>query len=191
MDVMALAKAHNQKAVQEDWHHFCDPTLAFTLPRYNQLIDLWRAKADGRRLPRRSSLTPRDLKEFLRDILLFQRSSTHPSQYIWRLVGTSVSEIVGHHNPGETFETTFSPKDLQRWVETADMILESEQPWRLRGRVHIRGREYLDAENLYLPLANDNDEPTFLMGLCRYTPHTSDDDNYWENEMASIPGGLL
>jgi hypothetical protein len=191
MDVMALAKAHNQRAVQQDWHHFCDPTLAFTLPRYNQLIELWRAKADGRRLPRRSSLTPRDLKEFLRDILLFQRLSTHPSHYIWRLVGTSVSEIVGHHNPGETFEATFSPKDLQRWVETADMILESEQPWRLRGRVHIRGREYLDAENLYLPLANDNDEPAFLMGLCRYTPHVSDDDNYWENELASIPGGLL
>ncbi len=191
MDVMAVVKAHNQRAIQHDWHHFCDPTLAFTLPRYNQLIELWRAKADGRRLPRRSSLTPRDLKEFLRDILLFQRSSTHPSHYIWRLVGTSVSEIVGHRNPGETFEATFSPKDLQRWVETADMILESEQPWRLRGRVHIRGREYLDAENLYLPLANDNDEPAFLMGLCRYTPHVSDDDNFWENEMASIPGGLL
>jgi len=29
------------------------------------------------------------------------------------------------------------------------------------------------------------------MGFCRYTPHVSDDDNFWENEMASIPGGLL
>ena len=72
-----------------------------------------------------------------------------------------------------------------------DMILDTEQPWRLRGRVHIQGREYLDAENLYLPLANDNNESVFIMGLCRYTPHVSDDSNNWESELASMPADLL
>lgn len=190
MNVIAVAKAHNQKAIRQNWHHFCDPTLAFSTPRYDQLISIWRTKAGGRSMPKRSEMTARDLKDFLRDLLLFQRISTNPSRYSWRLIGTSVTSIVGHHT-GQTFEESIPSQHLERWVETSDMILESEQPWRLRGRVHISGREYLDAENLYMPLANDNNEPSFIMGLCRYTPHTSDDSNHWENELASIPGGLL
>jgi hypothetical protein len=29
------------------------------------------------------------------------------------------------------------------------------------------------------------------MGLCRYTPRRSEDEVSWENQIASIPGGLL
>jgi hypothetical protein len=190
MNVMTAAKEHNRKAVQQNWHHYCDPTLAFSTARYSQLISIWRAKAGNRKMPSRADMTARDLKDFLRDIVIFQRIGTNPSRYTWRLIGTNITEIAGHQT-GKTFEESIPPQHLERWIETGDMILESEQPWRLRGRVHIKGREYLDAENLYLPLANDNNEPTFIMGLCRYTPHTTDDENYWENELASIPGGLL
>ncbi len=54
-----------------------------------------------------------------------------------------------------------------------------------------QGKEYLNAENLYVPLANDNDEPTFIMGLCRYTPRRSDVGQVWESQVASIPGALV
>ena len=92
---------------------------------------------------------------------------------------------------GKTLEESIPAEHLERWIETCDLILGSEQPWRIRGRVHLQGRDYLDAENLYLPLANDNNEPSYILGLCRYTSHVSDDGSSWENEMASIPGGLL
>jgi hypothetical protein len=62
---------------------------------------------------------------------------------------------------------------------------------RFLGRVHLEGKEYLDAENLFVPLANDSNEPTFAMGLCRYTPRRSENDQSWENQIASIPGALL
>jgi len=185
MDIVALAKAHNRKAKEQNWHHFCDPTLAFSAPRYNQLVSIWRAKAGGRIMPRRSEMTARDLKDFLRDLLLVQRESVNPSRYSWRLIGTGITEVVGHHT-GKSFEETIPPHHLARWVETSDMFLDSGQPWRVRGRVHIQGREYLDAENLYLPLANESDEPAFIMGLCRYTPHVTDNANYWEEEIASL-----
>jgi hypothetical protein len=80
---------------------------------------------------------------------------------------------------------------LPRWTECSDLILNSGQPIRFLGRVHLQGREYLDAENLYVPLANDNDEPVHIMGLCRYTPRRLSEGEAWENELASIPGGLL
>jgi hypothetical protein len=101
-----------------------------------------------------------------------------------------VTEVLGHHT-GQTFEESISPQQLERWVETSDMMLESEQPWRFRGRVHIRGREYLDAENLYVPLAGEDGEASFIMGFCRYTPHIADDNNFWKDEMALFPNGLI
>ena len=190
MDIVAIAKAHNRKAREQNWAHFCDPTLAFTKPHYNQLLSIWRAKAGDRVMPRRSEMTARDLKDFLRNLLLVQRESVNPSRYVWRLIGTSTTEIVGH-NTGKKLEETIPAERLPAWIETSDMILESGQPWRVRGRVHIQGREYLDAENLYLPLANDSDEPSFIMGLCCYTPHISDKEDYSEDEIAAIADSLL
>ena len=70
----------------------------------------------------------------------------------------------------------------------ANLILEGGQPLRFLGRVHVQGREYLDAENLFVPLANDNGEPTFILGQCRYTPRRSETEDIWENQMASLPG---
>src|ERR1700689_3000696 len=102
MNVITAAKAHNRKAIQQNWHHFCDPTLSFSMPRYGQLLSIWHAKAGGRKMPSRSEMTARDLKDFLRNILLVQRETKNPSHYRWRLAGTSVTEILGNHT-GKTF----------------------------------------------------------------------------------------
>jgi hypothetical protein len=106
------------------------------------------------------------------------------------VIGTALTEILGH-NTGKTFEESVPPELLSRWVEVADLILEGGQPLRFLGRVHLQGREYLDAEHLYVPLANDGGAPTYIMGLCRYTPRRFMDEESWENQIASIPGALL
>ena len=190
MNVLAAAKALNQKAAQEKWHHYCDPTLAFSDASYDRLLELWRAKAGVRKMPRRSDMTPRDLKDVLRNIVIFERVSQGPSRYRWRLIGTSLTNMAGD-NTGKMLEETLPPEHMPRWVECFDLILDGGQPLRFLGRVHLQGREYLDAENLYVPLANDNDEPTYAMALCRYTPHRTEVEQTWENQIASIPGGLL
>lgn len=190
MNVIAVAKAYNQKSVSQNWHQFCDPTLAFADSDYTRMLSIWRNKAGDRKMPSRSEMTARDLKDFLRHLVLVERNPSNPSSYSWRLTGTSLTEILGSHT-GESFEKSVAPEHLPRWIESLNMILDSEQPWRFLGRVHLQGREYLHAEHLYLPLANDNQVPTFIMGLCRYTPRLAEDDQLWENELASIPGGLL
>lgn len=141
-------------------------------------------------MPSRSDITPRDLKDHLRNVLMFERISKDPPRYRWRVVGSSLTSILGE-NTGKTFEESIAPEHLPRWVECCNLMLACEQPLRFLGRVHIEGREYLDAENLYVPLANDNGEPTFLLGLCRYTPRRSETEEIWENQLASLPGGLL
>jgi hypothetical protein len=190
MNIHAAATALNRKYVEQKWHYFCDPSLAFTDPFYIRFLALWRTKAGSRPLPTRSEMTPRDLKDFLRNIVVFQRDGANPSHYSWRVIGTALTEILGH-NTGKTFEESVPPELLSRWVEVADLILEGGQPLRFLGRVHLQGREYLDAEHLYVPLANDGGAPTYIMGLCRYTPRRFMDEESWENQIASIPGALL
>lgn len=192
MNVIAAAKALNQRAAKENWHHFCDPTLAFSDPSYEVLLNLWRTKAGSRNMPKRNDMTPRDLKDILRNILVFERVGSNPSRYRFRLVGTGLTGMSGGTDPtGRMLDETLPPEHLPRWIECGDMILDGGQPLRFLGRVQLPGRDYLDAENLFVPLANDNDVPTFVMGFCRYTPRTSDAEDSWENQIASIPGGLL
>jgi hypothetical protein len=190
MNIQTAATALNRKYVEQKWHYFCDPGLAFIDPLYVRFLDLWLAKAGTRPMPTRPELTPRDLKDFLRNIVVLQRDGANPSHYSWRVIGTSLTEILGH-NTGKTFEESVPPELLTRWVEVADMVLDGGRPLRFLGRVHLEGREYLDAEHLYVPLANENNEPTYIMGLCRYTPRRTQDEQSWENQIASVPGALL
>lgn len=190
MDVRAAAKALNRKAAEQGWHHFCDPTLAFKDPIYEQFLSLWKKKAGARPMPMRTEMTPRDLKDFLRDLVVFQRVSLNPSRYCWRLIGTRVTDVAGH-NTGKTFEESIPAEHLPRWIECGALLLDGGAPMRFLGRVHLNGHEYLDAENLFVPLADDNGHPNFAMGLCHYTPRRTQDEESWESQIAAIPGALL
>lgn len=190
MDVLAAARALNQKSARQGWHYFCDPGLAFSDGFYSGLLATWRSKVGDRKMPSRSQMTPRDLKDVLRNIVIGERVGVNPSHYMFRLIGTGLTDIAGHVT-GKTFEECIPAELVPRWTECSDLILDAEQPLRFIGRVHLRGREYLDAEHLYVPLANDDGVPTFIMGLCRYTPRRSDAEESWESQIASIPGALI
>jgi hypothetical protein len=190
MNIVAAAKLLNQKAAQQKWHYFCDPGLAFTDGFYDQFLAIWRNKAGDRKMPARSEMTPRDLKDYLRNLVLLQRGSVNPSHFSWRLIGTALTDVLGH-NTGKTFEETVPPDLLPRWNQCFDLVLAAEQPLRFIGRVHLQGREYLDAEHVYVPLVNESNEPSYIMGLCRYTPRRTQDEQSWETQIAAVPGALL
>ncbi|MBW8709400.1 MAG: PAS domain-containing protein [Alphaproteobacteria bacterium] len=190
MNLDAAVRTLNQKAAEQKWHYFCDNGLAFTDDFYDRFLTTWETRRGSAKMPRRSQITPRDLKDVLRNIALFERISTNPSQYMFRLIGSGLTDIAGHVT-GKTFEECVPAELVPRWNECGDLVLNSGQPLRFIGRVHFRGREYLDAEHLYVPLANDKDEPSFIMCLCRYTPRRSENEESWENQIASIPGALL
>jgi hypothetical protein len=190
MNITTVVRALNQKAVQQGVHHFCDPTLSFSDPIYERFLSLWRSKAASRPMPIKSEISPRDLKGFLSNIVICHRVSKRPSSYIWRLVGSNVVQIVGHIT-GKTFEDSAPSENVARWIECCDLVLDGGQPMRFLGRVHLTGREYLGAENVFVPLANDEGQPTFVMGMCRYTPRHSDDEESWKLLIASIGNGPL
>ena len=186
MNLLTATKEFNQRAAREKWYYHCDPALAFSDAYHDSLLALWRAKAGERGMPKRSDFTPRDLKDVLRNIVIFERVSEAPSHYRWRLIGTSLTTMAGD-NTGKMLDETLPPDHVARWVACYDLVLGGGQPLRFLGHVHLKGREYLDAEHLYVPLANDNGAPAYIMGLCRYTPRRSEDDASWDNQIASVP----
>jgi hypothetical protein len=190
MNVLDSVKALNQRAAREHWYHACDPSLTFSDPSYDKLLALWRAKAGDRPMPRRVEMSARDLKDVLRHLMLFERVEQSPSRYRVRLIGTSLTSMAGDRT-GKLLEEVIPAEHLPRWVACGDLILDGGQPMRFVGRVHLEGKEYLNAENLFVPLSNDNGEPVFVMGLCRYTPRHTQSEESWESQIASIPGALL
>jgi len=187
MNVLEAAISLNRRAMREHWHYVCDPSLAFSESSYDKLLQLWRGKSAGRPMPRRSEMTLRDLKDVLRHLIVLERVETRPSRYRVRLLGTSLTSMAGDRT-GEMLEEILPAEHAMRWSVTADLILDSSQPMRFIGRVELQGKEYLNAENLFMPLANENDEPTFVMGFCRYTPRHSESEETWESQIASMPG---
>ncbi|MBA2588649.1 MAG: PAS domain-containing protein [Alphaproteobacteria bacterium] len=187
MNVLATVKALNERAAREKWYHVCDPGLSFNDPSHKQLLKLWRDKAGDRPMPKRSEMSLRDLKDVLRHLVVFERIGQMPSRYRVRLIGTSLTGMAGDQT-GKMIDEIVLPEHLPRWVECCDLILDGGQPMRFLGRVHLEGREYLDAENLFVPLSNDEGKPTFAMGLCRYTPRHSESEESWESMIASVPG---
>ena len=190
MNIANAVRALNERAAREKWYHVCDPSLSFIDPIHETLLNLWRSKAGDRPMPRRSELSARDLKDVLRHLLVFERVEQQPSRYRVRLIGTSLTGLTGDRT-GKMVEEIVPPEHLPRWIGSGDLVLDGGQPLRFVGRVHLEGKEYLNAENLYVPLANDSDEPVFIMGLCRYTPRRADTEESWESQIASIPDALV
>jgi len=189
MDSLDAIRTLNQRAAREKWFYHCDPALKFSDSFYDPLLTRWQSLAGPGRMPRRSEFTARDLKNVLRNIVVFERIAQAPSSYRWQLIGTGMTNNTAD-NTGKIFEDTLPPDHVARWVACGDVILAEARPLRFIGQVRLKGREYLEAENLFVPLANDNDEPTFVMGLCRYSPRSSLSEQDWQDQIASIPGAL-
>ena len=193
LDIKVAAKAHNEKSARRNWRQLCDPDLSFDEPFFNDLIALWRSKLGSAQIPKRSAITIRELKPFLTNIAIMERIKENPSQYRWKLVGTKVAQVLGEHT-GKLLEDGITHEQLSRLSESFDMVLEAGQPWRFYGEVTLNGRDYLIAENLYLPLADEDGKARFIMALCRYASASTEREDLRErieNAMLSEPRGLL
>lgn len=169
MDMLIpAAVAFNDHSIAEGWEQICDPLLSFEHPDFASVVALWKEQAHGRPLPARSDMSARVLKEFLPRVAMKERVQTNPSRYRWRLVGTKVAEVLGERT-GKFADEDAPPKQIARWNMSCDVVLEVRQPLRFTGRVLANGREYMQGDLLFMPLADENGVPRFVMGFGLYT----------------------
>ena len=144
MDVFAAARSLNRRAVQENWHHFCDPTLcAFVDADHEKLLALWRTESwrpPQERPSVRNHATRSRRRYALRNIVIFERFAENPSRYRWRVVGTAVTEIAlrGPIIPVRPSRKPYLLEHLARWVtDAAISFLTAANPCACLGSVHL------------------------------------------------------
>ncbi|HSC19061.1 MAG TPA: PAS domain-containing protein [Rhizomicrobium sp.] len=161
-----LIDQFNRRARAKGWLQFCDPANAFILKDCEELTALWHKMRKGMGTPRRRDFCPRVLKPYLSRLVLVERVEDAPPAFRFRLVGTMVTDTLsertgqGFHHPTATAEQT------ERWTHSALLSLQVLKPLRFP----IVMQERMVGETVSLPLADDNDEPRFVLAYGRYEP---------------------
>ena len=166
MDEGTIIADFNLRAKAKGWLQFCDPTNAFVLRDCVELDDLWHRLRRGRRVPRRSDFDARLLKPYLPRLVLVERVSGDLPSFRFRLVGTSATQTLSERTGQDFNHHTATPEQTERWTNSALLSLQVLQP--LRFPIVRNGR--MVGETISLPLADDNDEPRFVLAYGHYEP---------------------
>jgi hypothetical protein len=95
--------------------------------RLKAFLALWRVRCDGRPMPERKDIRPRDLKNYLPDVHLYELVDEGRDFRI-RLVGTRFSEAAGYDATGELLSrVTFAPA-RERMFACARRVSATEAP---------------------------------------------------------------
>ena len=133
-----------------------DASLAFEHPKTVAALAYWRSKLDGRRMPSRADVDPRQMRGFMPNIALVElRHAPDGSRdYFIRLAGTAIDQVFGPlagHLIGE-----FLPPEIElRWRRMLDAARDAGAPIRTIGRVAFQAKHWLECETLIAPLGFD------------------------------------
>jgi len=168
MDITAAIAAFNAQAEAQGWDQFCDASLSYGHGDFAAVLALWKTHARGRTLPARADMSARALKTYLPHIALKERVQENPSRYRWRLTGTRVAQIIGERT-GKFTDEDAPPQLVARWNASCDLVLSACTPLRFVGRVLANNKDYLSSDLLFMPLADAQGAPRFVMGFGHYS----------------------
>jgi hypothetical protein len=130
----------------------CDPSLSFESPKLADAAAVWREKASENDLPPRSHFNAHTLKPVLPNVIIADRiEEERRHRYRFRLMGTTVSELLGDHTGKFVDEAVISPF-RERWVAILDAANNAGCPLRIFGRLEYRQQDYIAMELMTAPL---------------------------------------
>jgi hypothetical protein len=182
MDTRTAIASYNATSEAEGWEQLCDPDLRFTLGDFAAVLSVWKCQAASGALPTRAAMSARVLKTFLPRIGLKERVATGPSRYRWRIVGTRVAEVLGERT-GTFVDENTPPRQAARWIASCDLVLGTCAPLRFVGRVLAPDKDFMTSELLFMPLADEDGSPRFVMGFGHYNA----DINWRDRLQAAAP----
>lgn len=166
--VEASAK-FNATAKSGGWPTLCDPTLCFSVPRFETVIAIWEAAARKGQLPNRSDITPRRLKSMLGDIAIYERVMNGSVRYRVRLMGTAFAKLMGDLS-GRFIDEVVPLESHLRWRIAIETALAAEAPVRFVGRMDVASKAYLVAEYFAAPLLDDDGLANLVLTASYFAP---------------------
>jgi hypothetical protein len=142
---------------EENPQNLTQPTLAF-------LRNYWERKRGAAAMPRRSDISPLEMKQHLGWIILLESLPTY-ADFRYRLVGTRVTQYFLADATGRTITEAFSQGDPAATKSPAAKAVLAIHRKTARDKVIMRsyggagwlGRDYLEFDSIYLPLSDDGE----------------------------------
>jgi len=158
-------------------------TAAFSLPKeaapkIRALFDYWRSihpagAGQGGPLPGRRHLDPIDIPELLPNIwmidVLRSLQKSDGLRFRFRLVGTEIVKFTGRDATGQALDAIYPDYPNTEAFRAHRAVAESGQPgYRKSGVLSNPGRNFVEAERLYLPLAEDGKTVDIILVMTLY-----------------------
>lgn len=152
-----LAPRQNESGMRHD------PGLTFERPELRDLLGLWHAKRQGRLMPARADFTPFDLKALLGNLTLVD-VERDPLRFRYRLVGTTITQIVKRDATGCYFEDIYTGRLLETAVAVHAWVVQERAPLRIFSRTgHVRNDVYT-YDGVLFPLSADGERVNMVLG---------------------------
>jgi hypothetical protein len=135
-----------------------DWTLAFSRPETKKAHVYWTWIRGSRRMPMRSELSPRGMREFLTHVNLVDAGSpsgTDTTDYEVTLQGAHGLEVFGPL-ARRRFSASLSEVTARRLRECLNLVRDSGQPVSINTRVTGGDKFWLDSQSLIAPLGDDD-----------------------------------
>jgi hypothetical protein len=140
-----------------------DDSLRFLQPATIEALAYWKSKLDGRLMPSRANLDPRQMRAFMPNIALVElrKAPDGTQDYYIRLAGTAVEELFGPLTGQSISE--FLPAEIEtRWRRMLDIARDAASPIRTIGRVAFQRKTWLECETMIAPLGTDGKTVSML-----------------------------
>ncbi|MGC9955100.1 MAG: PAS domain-containing protein [Rhizomicrobium sp.] len=170
----ARAAAFNDWAKAQGWPSLCDPDLAFESEALTDLLAIWRKQAGTEAIPQRSRMSARALKHHLGHVAILERVADGPARYRVRLMGTRITQLVGEMQ-GKFLEEVVPAGVLPRWYCALNLTLAEGRPLRFVTRVDFGTLDFLQAEILLVPLLEESDTPSLVLGGASFKVNVAQD----------------
>jgi len=139
-----------------------DPSLDFWDPRPKQLLAYWQAKCGARRMPRRADVDPLELKAHIGNLVLIEVE--FPLRLRYRLIGTNITMAMERDSTGKYYDEIYPPDLLASIYASFRWMLKNRAPLRTYGRAFYPDKNFYDYETLNLPLSEDDDVVSMVLG---------------------------
>ncbi|MEO3430817.1 PAS domain-containing protein [Pelagibius sp. CAU 1746] len=147
---------------------------SFTLPpnsdpKIRELFDYWLAIHPEAGLPGRQHLDPMDIPRLLPNIWMLDVKQD-PLCFRFRLVGTEIVRFTGRDATGLCLAEVYPDyKATEAYRVHCACARSGEPAYRRSGVLSNPGRRHIEAERLYLPLAENGERVDILLIMTLYT----------------------
>lgn len=141
-----------------------DDTLAFERDVTRKAYAYWNAARGQRAMPKRSNLTTRGMKSFMRNVIMAEPRQVDAGwDYFIRLAGTEVEKVIGPVS-GKLVGSVAAEELKARWRFILDQARVPPRPARCASRVLAQNKTWLIGEVFVAPLSDDGQSVSMVFG---------------------------